>query len=135
MCLKWRPMNVYSSSSPALPHQYFYILLALLREDLHIYAIYGAVGASSMGTVRMSQTRAYTAISQLVSLGLAEEAGWAAAGKQERPRMTYRITPEGRLRLKDDLKRMRYAVEIGDSAGMLNDELPSDIQQLLNQLG
>ena len=127
-------MNPYSSLAPVLPHQHLYVLLALTRGELHGYDIYGAVGAISLGTVSMSTTRTYSALKAMMAAVLVEEAGVQEAGKQGKPRMTYRISPEGRLRLIDDLKRMRHAVEVGESAGLFFDELPSEIQRLINQL-
>jgi hypothetical protein len=48
--------------------------------------------------------------------------------------MHYNLTPEGRYQLKVNLKRLRHAVQIGDSAGYFDDELPPDILRLLEEL-
>ena len=127
-------MNVYSDLSPALGHNQFYLLLALSSRKLHGYALHGSVSAGSLGAVQVSMGRTYLTLKAMVERGLIEEAGLQDIGKHDKPRMTYRITPEGELRLKSELKRMKFAVECGERSGLFFEELPADIQRIINEL-
>jgi DNA-binding PadR family transcriptional regulator len=127
-------MDASPQLSPALSHIKFYMLLALVREELHAYSLHAVATNEALGTVGMSIGRTYTAIKEMLRDGQIEEAGIVETGKHGKPRMTYRVAPEGMLRLKDDLKRMKHAVKIGEHAGLYFDELPSEIQRLLNNL-
>jgi hypothetical protein len=63
--------------------------------------------------------------------GLVEEAGMLPAGKSDRERMHYRLTQEGTFRLKEELKRLEHAVEIGREAGLMDDDIPIEIQRII----
>lgn len=117
-----------------MPHLQFYILLSLSREKLHSYAIIGSIWNQSQNTLRVPGGTLYPLLKKMAEESLIEPAGTAPAGKHQKERLHYRITPEGKLRLKEELLRMRHAVRIGEAAGFFNDELPPDIQRLLNQL-
>jgi DNA-binding PadR family transcriptional regulator len=127
-------MDASPQLSPALSHNKFYVLLALSRSELHVYSLHPAAINDALGTIKMGHGRAYSTVKEMLRDGLVEESGIHETGKHGKPRMTYRISPEGTLRLKDDLKRMKHAVQIGEHAGMFFEELPSDIQRLLNEL-
>jgi PadR family transcriptional regulator, regulatory protein PadR len=117
-----------------LPALRFYILLALSREELYGYAVKARIGSHSLGTVKAKDGTLYPLLKKMTYEGLIEEAGHQPVGDLDKDRLHYRLTAEGRYRLECDLKRLRHAVNIGETAGYFNDELPPDIQRLLEQL-
>jgi len=66
--------------------------------------------------------------------GLIELVGEKPAGPSSQARMHYQISAEGLLRLKEELHRLHHAVRIGEAAGLLREEVPTDIQRLLNNI-
>jgi DNA-binding PadR family transcriptional regulator len=117
-----------------LPIRCFYILLTLSKDDSYGYAIKSRINNQSLSTVLIGDGALYPLLKKMTSDGLIAEAGYQTVGLLEKPRLHYRLTPEGRYRLKCDLKRLRHAVQIGEVAGYFNDELPPDIQKLLEEL-
>src|SRR5262245_49941546 len=107
------PMNPHSLS-PALPRNHFYILLALSRGSLHGYDIKAVAYNDSLGGLSLSYGRCYLTLKAMVKLGLVEEMGLAEVGKHNKPRMIYGISPEGKIRLKDDLRRAKHAYAAGE---------------------
>ncbi|MDB5179237.1 MAG: hypothetical protein JWN01_1180 [Patescibacteria group bacterium] len=118
----------------ALSTYEFYILLVLSRSELYAYAIAQAVTNSSFNAVSPKEGTLYPLLKTMLKAGLITEAGLKPAGPSGQSRMHYTVTPEGRLRAKEELLRLRHAVEIGEAAGYFDDETPPEIQRLLNQL-
>jgi DNA-binding PadR family transcriptional regulator len=113
----------------------FYVLLALAsRGEMHGYPLRGAATNDSFGSIIIKDGALYPLLKRMISQGLIEEAGTKPGGKKNQDRLHYRITPDGLDRLKQDLKRLKYALTVGESAGLLNDEIPQDIQKLLRDL-
>jgi PadR family transcriptional regulator, regulatory protein PadR len=119
---------------PPLTTAQFYILLALAREEQHGYGIIGTVNNHSLETLKLNGGKLYPLLSKIMYAGLITATKSRAVGRSLIPRRHYGITAEGRYRLKCDLKRLRHAVRVGEAAGLFNDELPPDIQRLLEQL-
>jgi PadR family transcriptional regulator, regulatory protein PadR len=119
---------------PPLSAAQFYILLALAREERHGYAIAGATWSNSLGSVLLPSGRLYPTIKRLCSESLIDPAGSLPVGKSGQSRMHYVITHHGRIRLQEELSRMKHAVAIGEHAGLLDDTTPTDIQRLLLEL-
>jgi DNA-binding PadR family transcriptional regulator len=116
---------------PPLPTQAFYVLFALARAPLHAYAIRSALLNDSLGSVNLARSRVYTLVAHLQNEALIEPIGPKPAGKSSKERMHYTISPHGTLRLKEELRRLNHAVEIAKSAGLMQNDIPTDIQRLL----
>lgn len=119
---------------PPLPTQMLYILLALARDELHAYTLRAVTINDSLGSVKMADGTFYPILKRMLTQGLIHEAGLQPAGKSGQYRQHYRITQHGQDRLKQELKRLKHTVAIGEAAGYFQDELPLELQQLLRQL-
>jgi len=127
-------MYPYTLAPKPLSPITFYILLALSRQELHAYALKGAISNDSLGSIQAKPGVLYPLLTKLFEEGLIEQTGLKPAGKSGQERTHYGITHEGLLQLKDELKRLQHAVKIGEAAGLMADETPTDIQRLLAQL-
>src|SRR5579872_4713241 len=78
-----------------LPAAAFQILLALVGEDLHSYAIMRNVTEQTQGRMRLGPGTLYSSVSTLLEARLIEETSRALDEKDERRRY-YRITSAGR---------------------------------------
>ena len=99
-----------------LSTQVFQILLSLVDDDLHGYAIIQDVDARTGGEVRLTASTLYAAIKRLLETGWIEE-------RQERPsvdddarRRYYRLTPLGRKAARAEALRLERL------AGMARDK-------------
>jgi DNA-binding PadR family transcriptional regulator len=116
---------------PPLSANQFYILLALAREDLHRYAIAGTIYNMSLGSVHIARGSLYPAIETLCNQALIDLGNVEPAGKSRKLRTHYALSSHGRIRLQEELTRMKHAVAVGTAAGLLEDETPTDIQRML----
>ena len=124
---------MYSYPPPPRPLalRAFYVLLALSRRELHVYALRGALLNDSLGTVRVSIGQLYPLITQLHDEGLIDMLRPKPAGKSGRERVHYRLSKYGELRLKEEFQRLDHAMKIGEVAGLLDNEVPAEIERLL----
>ncbi len=86
----------------------FLILTALARGPLHGYGIIKEVHELSGGRVKLRAGTLYGALERLESEGYVAFAGEEAGGGPTRLR--YRITPGGRRRLDDEVRRLEANV-------------------------
>ncbi len=112
-----------------IPTQAFYVLLSLCDRSLHAYAIKGSLFGVSLGSVQLAQGRISRLLTWMTDQGLIEIAGELPAGKSGKLRMHYRITSEGRLVLLAECRRLKYAVTVAETQGLLEDETPLDIKR------
>ena len=96
----------------------FHVLLSLLEDDRHGYAIMQDVERLTNGDVRLGPGTLYTAIARLVRTGLIEE----CAADAER-RRCYRVTRLGKASAKDEAKRLAALVRTARKRGLLVNEL------------
>ncbi|HKO16662.1 MAG TPA: PadR family transcriptional regulator, partial [Gemmatimonadaceae bacterium] len=91
-------MSERSPSSPApLSTQVFQILLSLVDDDLHGYAIIQDVAERSDGEVRLTASTLYAAMKRLLESGWIEERTTRPRGAPDDPRRRYyRLTTLGR---------------------------------------
>ena len=96
-------------SNSALTEAVYYILLSLM-EPRHGYGIMQNVEELSGGRVKLAAGTLYGAINALL------EKGWIAAvpGQPESRKKEYRITPQGKRMLADELIRLRELVANGE---------------------
>ena len=110
------PFRSSSSLLPLTPIA-FEILLALVEEDRHGYAILQAVDGRLRGKLPLRTGTLYRALARLVEDGLIEELE-AAAGTDER-RRTYRMTRHGRTLMRAEAERLADQVAAARSRKLL----------------
>jgi DNA-binding PadR family transcriptional regulator len=81
---------------PPLSAQVFQILLSLVDDDLHGYAIIQDVAARTGGEVRLTASTLYAAIKRLLDSGWIEEVRQRPRGDDDPRRRYYRLTARGR---------------------------------------
>ncbi len=86
----------------------FHILLSLVGQDLHGYAIIKDIETRTEGEVRLTASTLYGAIARMLDAGLLEERD--ADGESPR-RRTYRLTRAGRRLLEREAERLARAAE------------------------
>jgi DNA-binding PadR family transcriptional regulator len=112
-----------------LPHQVFYILLALQRGESYGYEIAHIAVNDSLRHISLPTGSLYPLLRRLTEAKLIEPTDIVERGKSDTPRKHYRITEHGTLLLKEEFLRVRHAYKIGESLGMFHDELPIEIQR------
>ena len=103
------------SESLPLREPTFFILLSLVPEDKHGYAILKDVAEISQGKVRLSTGTLYEALARLLDQGFIERVFDDKVGADEspkgqnhpgKPRKAYRLTKTGRRVLEAETTRM-----------------------------
>ena len=109
-----------SRTVPAISSQVFHILLSLVDDDLHGYAIIQDVEARTDGEVRLTASTLYAAMKRLLESGWIEERSTRPAGAADDPRRRYyRLTAEGKKIQKAQRNSWREFVEaINSIAGL-----------------
>lgn len=106
-----------SSRSPRelLTPAALHILLSLAREDLHGYGVKHAVEARTGGTLRLGPGTLYEALHRM------EADGWIRELPDEGDdrRRVWRITPEGRQTLEEELRRLDAIVRFARGQALL----------------
>jgi len=97
---------------PLSPQQ-FHILLALTDRDRHGYGIILDVAERTGGALRLGTGTLYTAIARLVELGLI-----ADSGRTDDRRRYYRLTPVGRVVLRNETVRLETLVHHAHARGV-----------------
>jgi DNA-binding PadR family transcriptional regulator len=109
-----RTQSKVSESLP-LREPTFFILLSLVAEDKHGYAILKDVAEISQGKVRLSTGTLYEALARLLDQGFIERVFGDEVGVDEsprgqnhpgKPRKAYRLTKTGRRVLEAETTRM-----------------------------
>lgn len=113
----------------------FYILLALSRDESHIYALKSSIWKDSLGSLNVKAERIYPIVEKLQNEGYIELVDQRPAGKQNKPRLIYGLTEHGRLRLAEEFARLDHAVAIMKSGGLGKPQtIDPDLQRLLLDL-
>ena len=90
-----------------LSTQVFQILLSLVDDDLHGYAIIQDVAARTEGAVRLTASTLYAAMKRLLESGWIEERTTRPAGAADDPRRRYyRLTKLGREVARAEARRL-----------------------------
>src|SRR6476661_1913307 len=100
-------MSENQSRSPSPPSaQVFHILLSLVDDDLHGYAIIQDVDARTEGEVRLTASTLYAAIKRLLETGWIEEVRRRPAVDDDARRRYYHLTTQGRQAARDEALRL-----------------------------
>src|SRR4249920_4106981 len=78
-----------------LPPATFHILLALVDQERHGYAIIQDVEARTSGELRLSAGTLYRSIARMVEQGLIAEVAKRRSAEDDERRRYYRLTPFG----------------------------------------
>jgi len=98
-------MTDRSAAVSPLSPQVFQILLSLVDQDLHGYAIIQDVAARTDNEVRLTASTLYAAVKRLLDQGLLDEVRSRARDDDPRRRY-YRLTPAGRGAARDEALRL-----------------------------
>ncbi|HKV06957.1 MAG TPA: PadR family transcriptional regulator [Thermoanaerobaculia bacterium] len=101
-----------------LPPATFHILLALLDEERHGYAIIQDVEARTQGELRMSAGTLYRSIARMVEQGLIAEVVKRRPVTDDSRRRYYRITPFGNLVARAEMRRLSQLVQMARARGL-----------------
>jgi DNA-binding PadR family transcriptional regulator len=116
---------------PPLATHEFYILLALHDGGSHIYQLRDCIANLSLKSIKISISTLYSTVTRMHAQGLVDLIDTRPSGASQKPRLHYEVSAEGNIRLQEELLRMQHAVKIGESGGLLANEVPTDIQRLL----
>jgi DNA-binding PadR family transcriptional regulator len=102
-----------------LPPATFHILLALVDQERHGYAIIQDVEARTDGELRLSAGTLYRSIARMVEQGLiAEVTKRPATRLDDERRRYYRITPFGTAVAKAEMARLSQLVRLARARGL-----------------
>jgi DNA-binding PadR family transcriptional regulator len=101
-----------------LPPATFHILLALMDEERHGYAIIQDVEARTQGELRMSAGTLYRSIARMVEQGLITEVARRRTAGDDPRRRYYRLTPFGTTVARAEMRRLSQLVRLARARGL-----------------
>jgi DNA-binding PadR family transcriptional regulator len=101
-----------------LPPATFHILLALIDEERHGYAILQDVEARTQGELRMSAGTLYRSIARMVEQGLIAEVTRRRPAADDPRRRYYRLTPFGITVARAEMRRLSQLVRLARERGL-----------------
>jgi DNA-binding PadR family transcriptional regulator len=101
-----------------LPPATFHILLALVDEERHGYAIIQDVEARTQGELRLSAGTLYRSIARMVEQGLISEVSKRRAAGDDPRRRYYRLTPFGIAVARAEMRRLSDLVRMARARGL-----------------
>jgi DNA-binding PadR family transcriptional regulator len=101
-----------------LPPATFHILLALLDQERHGYAIIQDVEARTEGELRMSAGTLYRSVARMVEQALIAEVSKRPASGDDERRRYYRITPFGTAVARAEMSRLSQLVRMARARGL-----------------
>ena len=105
---------------PPISPQVFHILLSLVDDDLHGYAIIQDVAARTGGDVRLTASTLYAAMKRLLESGWIEERSTRPAGANDDPRRRYyRLTKLGRDVARVEARRLEQLATMARAKRLL----------------
>jgi DNA-binding PadR family transcriptional regulator len=116
------PMSIARAEIDALlplPPATFHILLALVDQERHGYAIIQDVEARTDGELRLSAGTLYRSVARMVEQGLISEVTKRPAARlDDERRRYYRITPFGTAVAKAEMARLSQLVRLARARGL-----------------
>jgi DNA-binding PadR family transcriptional regulator len=115
------------SRTPApISTQVFHILLSLVDDDLHGYAIIQEVAARTDGEVRLTASTLYAAVKRLLESGWIEERSTRPPGAVDDPRRRYyRLTKLGREVARAEARRLEQLAAMARAKRLLPPLVPT----------
>jgi len=111
---------------PPLTAPVFQILLSLVDEELHGYAIIQDIAARTGGEVRLTASTLYAAVKRLLDSGWIEELAERPRGVRDDPRRRYyRITRLGREAARAEARRVERLAAMARAKRLLPPLRPS----------
>jgi DNA-binding PadR family transcriptional regulator len=101
-----------------LPPATFHILVSLIGEPRHGYAIIHDVEERTNGDLRMSAGTLYRSIARMVEQGLLTEVAKRRTADDDARRRYYRITPFGNAVARAEMRRMADLVDQARRRGL-----------------
>jgi DNA-binding PadR family transcriptional regulator len=101
-----------------LPPATFHILLALVDEERHGYAILQDVEERTGGALRMSAGTLYRSIARMVEQGLIAETTKRRSAADDERRRYYRLTPTGLAVARAETRRLSQLVQLARARGL-----------------
>jgi len=101
-----------------LPPATFHILLALIDEERHGYAIIQDVEARTQGELRMSAGTLYRSIARMVEQGLITEVVKRRPAADDQRRRYYRVTTFGTTVARAEMRRLSELVRLARARGL-----------------
>jgi DNA-binding PadR family transcriptional regulator len=101
-----------------LPPVTFHILLALLDEERHGYAVIQDVEARTEGELRLSAGTLYRSIARMVEQGLIAEVARRRSAVDDPRRRYYRLTPFGTAVARAEMRRLSQLVQLARARGL-----------------
>lgn len=96
----------------------FHILLALIDEERHGYAIIQDVEARTQGELRLSAGTLYRSIARMVEQGLIAEINRRRPADDDQRRRYYRLTPFGITVARAEMRRLSELVRLARARGL-----------------
>lgn len=114
------------SAAPPLTAPVFQILLSLVDEDLHGYAIIQDIAERTGGEVRLTASTLYAAVKRLFDAGWIEELTGRPRTERDDPRRRYyRITRLGRDAARAEARRLERLAAMARAKRLLPPLRPS----------
>lgn len=101
-----------------LPPATFHILLALVEQERHGYAIIQDVEVRTRGELRMSAGTLYRSIARMVDQGLITEVARRRTTNDDARRRYYRLTPFGNAVARAEMRRLSELVRLARQRGL-----------------
>jgi len=101
-----------------LPPATFHILLALLDEERHGYAIIQDIEARTEGELRLSAGTLYRSVARMVEQGLIAEVTRRRSPADDPRRRYYRLTPFGTSVARAEMRRLSELVRLARARGL-----------------
>ena len=100
--------------------QVFQILLSLVDDDLHGYAIIQDVARRTDGEVRLTASTLYAAVKRLLDNGWIEERRTRPREGDDARRRYYRLTPKGRVAARSEALRIERLAGMARSKALID---------------
>lgn len=118
---------------PPITTNEFYVLLALAQDDAHGYGIKTKIWKDSLSAIKLGDGTIYDLVRRMCERGLIEMVGEKPIGQSGKSRITYSLGHHGRTALRYELERLKHAMAIAESAGLLGEPVPTDMDRLLQE--
>jgi DNA-binding PadR family transcriptional regulator len=106
-----------------LPAATFHILLALVEEERHGYAIIQEIESRTNGELRLSAGTLYRSIARMVEQGLIVEVHRRLSRQDDPRRRYYKLTPFGTSVARAEMRRLRQLLRLARASGLTTENV------------